>query len=105
MIYNKEPKLKNGKIILFFCRKKCGYSEQGISLMLSLGYEVFIVYNEGKSDKLPNDIGSIQCDYIICFRSWFILPKHIIELPKYYSINLHPGPPNYPGSGCINFSL
>ena len=53
MIHHKEPKLKNGKIILFFCRKKCSYSEQGISLMLSLGYEVFIVYNEGKSDKLP----------------------------------------------------
>ena len=56
MIIHKEPKVNNGKIILFFCRKKCSYSEQGISLMLSLGYEVFILYNKGKSDKLPDDM-------------------------------------------------
>ena len=105
MITHKEPKVKNGKVILFFCRKKCNYSEQGINLMLSLGFELSIVYNEGKSDKLPDDIRWVQCDYIICFRSWFILPKYIIELPKHYSINLHSGPPSYPGSGCINFSL
>lgn len=105
MIIHKEPNLNNGKVILFFCRKNCKYSEKGINLMLSLGFKLSIIYNESKSDKLPDDIELLQCDYIICFRSWFILPKHIIELPKYYSINLHPGPPGYPGSGCGNFSL
>lgn len=105
MIHHKIPKVKNGKVILFFCRDKCSHSEQGVNLMLSLGFELKIVYNKGKGDKLPEDIALVNSDYIICFRSWFILPKQVLESPKYYSINIHPGPPNYPGSGCINFAL
>jgi methionyl-tRNA formyltransferase len=44
-------------------------------------------------------------DYILCYRSYFILPKSLIESVKFYSINFHPGPPNYPGSGGVNFAL
>ena len=73
--------------------------------MLSLGFELKVIYNQGKEDKLPSEALSTECDYIICFRSWFILSQELIDLPKYYAINLHPGPPNYPGSGCVNFAL
>lgn len=105
MVHHYKPTRPNGKTILFFCRKDCGFSDMGVTLILDVGYELFVVYNQGKEDKLPKEIVTIACDYIICFRSWFILPKELLELPKYFAINLHPGPPAYPGSGCINFSF
>ena len=105
MVQDFQPKTPNNKTILFFCRENCEFSKMGINLMLDLGYTLKIVFNQGKGGKLPKDIELFECDYIICFRSWFILPKKLIEKPKYFAINLHPGPPAYPGSGCINFAF
>ena len=105
MIHHLLPKEKNNQLILFFCRKNCNYSQQGIERMLSLGFELKVIYNQGKEDQLPSEAFAVACDYIICFRSWFILPQELLDLPKHYSINLHPGPPAYPGSGCVNFAL
>ena len=34
-----------------------------------------------------------------------MLPKRIIEKARIAAVNFHPGPPEYPGSGCINFAL
>ena len=44
-------------------------------------------------------------DYILSCRNLFILLKELIENAKYAAINFHPAPPEYPGSGCINFAL
>ena len=34
-----------------------------------------------------------------------MLPKYLIDKAKIAAINFHPGPPEYPGSGCVNFAL
>ena len=44
-------------------------------------------------------------DYVICFRSFFLLKNKLLNKTKIASINFHPGPPNYRGIGCINFAL
>ena len=44
-------------------------------------------------------------EYIVCFRSLFVLPKRLIDSASIAAINFHPAPPEYPGSGCINFAL
>jgi methionyl-tRNA formyltransferase len=41
----------------------------------------------------------------VCFRSLFLLPKLLIDKASIAAINFHPAPPEYPGSGCINFAL
>lgn len=105
MIQTRTPKSKNGLLILFFCRKDCIHSNASIQLMLDLGFEVKIVYSKTMKEDLPKDVFWIDCDYIISFRSWYILPKRLIDKAKRYAINFHPGPPKYPGSGCVNFSL
>ena len=43
-------------------------------------------------------------DYIICFISPWIVPKTALDRSK-TSINFHPGPPKYPGTGCYNFAI
>ena len=52
-------------------------------------------------EKLKNWRG----DYIFSFRSKYIVPKEILKKTKIAAINFHPGPPNYRGIGCVNFSI
>jgi methionyl-tRNA formyltransferase len=91
--------------VLFFGRKGDMQSEECLKHLKNLEFDVSAVWSSNRSEKLPGDINKIQVDYILCYRSYFILPKSLIESPKLYSINFHPGSPEYPGTGGINFSL
>jgi sugar O-acyltransferase (sialic acid O-acetyltransferase NeuD family) len=91
--------------VLFFGRKEDTKSEECLKHLKNLEFDVSVIWSSKRSEKLPEDIGEIEIDYILCYRSYFILPKSLVDSPKFYSINFHPGPPKYPGSGGINFSL
>ncbi len=105
MLNKSVSKKSNGQIILFLGRDKCDYSLKGLSLLNDLGFETYYILSKGRGEKLPSDLYDIKFNYIFCFRSFFILPEKLLRSVKKYSINFHPGPPNYPGSGCINFSF
>jgi len=94
---------KNNKL-LFFGRKNHGNSIKCLEHLEDLGFKVSVVWSSKRREKLPDDLDCLEVDYILCFRSYFILPESLLKIPKFYSINFHPGPPEYPGSG-INFSL
>ncbi len=53
----------------------------------------------------PKKIGLWKGDYIISYLSPWIIKKSILKRAKIASINFHPGPPEYPGTGCFNFAL
>ncbi|MDB2599799.1 formyltransferase family protein [Gammaproteobacteria bacterium] len=91
--------------ILFFRRDKCNASEMLFEKLKSCGFHVTDVKSKTRGEKLPEDILSWQGEYILCFRSLFILPKVLLDKARIASINFHPAPPEYPGSGCINFAL
>ena len=97
--------LTNSISILFFGRKGDFYSNKCLQHLLDLNFEVIVVWSSTRIEKLPRDIMSKNFDYILCFRSFFILPKHVLEGVNFQCINFHPAPPQYPGSGGINFSL
>ena len=90
--------------ILFFGRKNDDLSIKCVEHLENLGFEVSVVWSSKRGEKLPSDLNELEVDYILCYRSHFILPESILKIPKLYSINFHPGPPEYPGTG-INFSL
>jgi methionyl-tRNA formyltransferase len=94
-----------GKRILFFGRAKCNATEGVLNKLISYGFDVTFVKSHQRSEKLPEDILWWEGEYIICFRSLFILPKALIDKANIAAINFHPAPPEYPGSGCINFAL
>ena len=91
--------------VLFFGRAGDQKSEECLEHLKNLDFEVSVIWSSKRNEKLPQNIKEIKVDYILCYRSYFILPKILIETPKLYSINFHPGSPEYPGSGGINFSL
>lgn len=95
----------DGARVLFFGRSGCDSTKSILDLLQNLGFDVSFVKSSGRSEKLPQDVLNWQGDYILCFRSLFILPKAVIDQANIAAVNFHPAPPEYPGSGCINFAL
>ena len=93
------------KRILFFGRAKCDLSESIFKQLKSLNFDVTFIESNKRGQKLPDKILTWEGDFILCFRSLFILPRILLKKAKIAAINFHPGPPEYPGSGCINFAL
>ena len=91
--------------ILFFARKNDEISGKCLSHLVELGFEVDTILSCKRGEILPNEFELSTYDYIFCFRSYFILPKSLLDKTKYYNINFHPGPPKYPGSGGVNLAL
>ena len=91
--------------ILFFGKHNCHYSQRAFEHLHRLGFEVDAVWSRSRSEPMPDDIGTWRGDYILCFRSYFILRKSLLERASIAAINFHPAPTEYPGSGCINWAL
>lgn len=91
--------------VLFFGRKGCAGTQLAHSFLKTLGCQVELVESGKKGEELPAAAQSWSGDFIFCFRSYFILKKDLLDRAKVAAINFHPAPPEYPGSGCINFAL
>jgi methionyl-tRNA formyltransferase len=101
----RKNKRKQKCRILFFGRDKCGASKSIYKKLQAFGFEVASVKSRERGEILPKNILEWSGDFILCFRSHFVLPKTLLEKAKIAAINFHPAPPEYPGSGCINFAL
>ena len=96
------------KRILFMGRKKDKYSKLLVSDLKKLTKNIKIFYSKNNNKKINKKLFNVPkfwYDYIICFRSYYILNKSEITKSKFASINFHPGPPEYRGIGCINYAL
>lgn len=91
--------------VLFFGRSECDASEKILKHLHRCGFDITYVKSKQRGEDLPEDIGWWSGDYILCFRSLFMLPKFLLDKATVAAINFHPAPPEYPGSGCINFAL
>ena len=91
--------------ILFFGRDDCYYTIQAYELLNKLNFDVTFIKSYKLGESIPVEASNWQGDYIICFRSFYIITKELLSKAKIASINFHPGPTEYPGSGCINFAL
>lgn len=91
--------------ILFFGRKGCEHTRRGVELLELLNFNYQLEISKKRGELLSENIHWWRGDYIVCFRSHFILPDSLLRRAKVAAINFHPGPPEYPGSGCINWAL
>ena len=92
--------------VLFFGRKNCNFTKKLIIFFRNLSLDLEIVLSSNsRNQKLPNKLINWSGDLIISFLNLYILPKFLLEKPKIGAINFHPAPPEYPGSGGINFAL
>ena len=63
------------------------------------------VFFGGLNDPFPGDAKKNHYDILISYISPWIVPVEILEKTKKWNINFHPGPPEYPGIGCLNFAI
>jgi len=74
-------------------------------LFQAFGKENVKVYSSSeKYRKFPIEAREERGNLLISFLSPWIVPKEVLENFT-CSINFHPGPPEYPGTGCYNFAL
>lgn len=90
---------------LCFFRNNCPYSKIAKVKLEELGFEIESVVSSYRGEVLPKEIHNWSGDYIFCFRSYYILPETLLNKARIAAINFHPGPPEYPCSGCVNFAL
>jgi methionyl-tRNA formyltransferase len=91
--------------ILLFVRDNCEQSQKVYNFFNNENFEVFTYVSKTMGEKLPEKVFNLNPDFLISFRSLFIIPQRLIETVNFYSINFHPGPPKYPGSGSVNLAL
>ena len=90
--------------VLFFGKKGDQYCLKALQFCQS-NFEKVYYYLGVKGDRWPENIGLCDCDYIISYRSNWIIPEYLLKNANIASINFHPGSPDYPGVGCTNFAL
>lgn len=91
--------------ILFFGRKGCESTEKALNHLESLECQVTFVESNSRGQELPEEVLDWAGEFIFCFRSLFVLPNQLLEKATIAAVNFHPGPPEHPGTGCINFAL
>ena len=91
--------------ILLLTREGCEQSKKVQNFFNKDIFEIYNIVSKKMGERSPTETYSLFPDYIISFRSLFILPFKLLETVKKYSINFHPGPPSYPGSGSVNLAL
>ena len=96
---------RNNARVLFFGRADCSGTKAIHRKLKSLGFKVTYIESKSRGEKLSPETLSWTGEYILSFRSLFILPKSLIQRAFVAAINFHPAPPEYPGSGCTNYAL
>lgn len=97
--------MKNYKV-LFIGKKGDKYSEKYYLYLKKNFKYVSVIYNNLINHKqIQLRIKNWKGDYIFCFRSNYLLKKNEIKKVSKNIINFHPGPPQYRGIGCVNFSI
>jgi len=92
-------------VVLFMGRNDCSYSNR-IKKLLEKSSKKFYYFESSRiGEKINKKYLKLNYDYIFCFRSFYILKKNILNKVNNAAINFHPGPPEYRGTGCVNYAL
>lgn len=81
----------------------CDYAEAILKSYFK-PYE-FLSVRGNADDCLDTKLHWYHPEYIISFISPWIIPQSLLDSAQKAAINFHPGPPDYPGTGCYNFAL
>jgi methionyl-tRNA formyltransferase len=94
---------KIDKTVLLFAKEKPGLNEARVYLERNFKKVFFF---QGKvGDPFPVEVHNIEADICVSYLSPWVIPPHLLNSVKTFSINFHPGPPAYPGIGCTNFAI
>ena len=96
--------------ILFFGSVNCELTQKAIGFLKSQNFEVteYLTTYEPAANKqslLTDVVKEWTGEYIVCFKSLFLVPEWLISKASVAAINFHPASVEFPGRGCINFAI
>lgn len=101
MVMNKsKSKLK----VLFIAKAENFYAKTAAEF-IHLHFENPLIVFSKRGDAIPQEVLDWKGDLLISYLAQWIIPDTVLEKASYAAINLHPGPPEYPGIGCTNFAI
>ncbi len=68
------------------------------------GWEVTAFLGE-RGQALPAAAQEWTGDWIFSYLCSWVVPEAVLKRANAGTLNFHPGPPEYPGTGCYNFAL
>ena len=88
--------------IALFIKKDKPYINKVIKILKTKGsLDIYFTHDK----QIPLKAINKKYDIIINYLGSWIIPKKNLNQTKFININFHPGPPEYPGTGCYNFAL
>ena len=90
------------KIILMTKANASGQEADHLLTSILTDASVETVFFEPK--QFPPPERDWHCDWLISYLCPWVLPADVLEQAD-NNMNFHPGPPEYPGTGCYNFAL
>ena len=91
-------------ILLFSKRRDDFYFQKALDFIKLNSSDVVLVQGL-PGEPFPKEYLSWDGDYIISYLCPWVLPDAVLKKAKKAAINFHPGPPQYPGTGCTNFAI
>ena len=87
-----------------FLAKEKPFANEAAELVRRHEPQAEIVFGK-LGEAFPKYLRTRAFDYVISYISPWIIPKEVLVNTTRAAINLHPGPPKYPGIGCTNFAI
>lgn len=97
-------KTKSKLKVLFIAKAENFYAKTAADF-IHLHFEDPVIIFSRRGDKMPGEIFDWKGDLLISYLAQWIIPEPVLKNASYAAINLHPGPPEYPGIGCTNFAI
>lgn len=90
--------------VLFLGKKNNAASDAALQFLKERGADCAAYLREGR-EPMPAECLEWEGDYIFTFLTLWIVPAELLGHARRACLNFHPGPPEYPGVGCVNFAL
>lgn len=90
---------------LFLGKQGCCHSQSLCSFLEEKGFKLEKHLFIDRLHDFPTRLLDWRGDYIFSFRCPVKIPEQVIQNASKAAINFHPAPPNYRGSGAVNWAL
>lgn len=90
---------------ILFIGKEGDFFSQAAAEFVKLHFTEPVIVFSKRADPFPDSLRDWEGDLIISYLAQWIIPDSLLKNARHAAINLHPGPPNYPGIGCTNFAV
>lgn len=96
--------MKSGLKVLFIGKSDNFFAEMAADFIRLHFKDPQIVFSK-RSASFPKELLDWKGDLLISYLAQWIIPNRLLANADLAAINLHPGPPEYPGIGCTNFAI